>query len=157
MNRNEHSDEFNKVIVAKPLFIVRWGISLVLLIFAALLVGAYFIKYPVLLSLPVQLIENDKDTTIQTFIPAAKINTVKIGYSANIKLADFPFEKYGVLKAKVDSISTEMEAQGYYAEMKLTNGLITNTQKRLVISNQTNGSAQILTGEIRLLEQVFFK
>ena len=43
---NFYSDEAQSILGRAPSWVVRWGITVVFLIFVGIIVGCYFIKYP---------------------------------------------------------------------------------------------------------------
>lgn len=54
-NRNIHSEEVQELMGKIPGWIIRWGLTLVFLIFGALVIGSYFFKYPEVVSVPMTI------------------------------------------------------------------------------------------------------
>lgn len=87
-------------------------------------------------------------------LPMVGAGKVKIDQRVNIKLDNFPYIEYGMLKGKISSISSVPDQGNYYVEIELTNGLTTNYNKELPFSQEMTGNADIITDDIRLLERL---
>jgi HlyD family secretion protein len=92
-------------------------------------------------------------------LPISRSGKVKIGQSVHIKLSNFPENEYGVLKGKIQNISlvpSAREGNGYYVvQVNLTNGLTTTYGKLLPFMANMQGTANIVTEDISLLERFF--
>lgn len=88
---------------------------------------------------------------------------VRVGQEANVKLADFPYDEYGLLKGRVRSVSqltntvsTESgEVETYLVTVAFPDGLKTNFGKTLSLNFETKGSIEIITKPKRLIERLF--
>lgn len=92
-------------------------------------------------------------------IPSTGVGKVKEGQTVNIKLNNFPYMEFGILKGKIKNISlipiqTDQGAI-YSAEVALSDSLISNYGKQLKFSQQMTGTAEIITDDLRLLERFF--
>ena len=90
-------------------------------------------------------------------IPAIGVGKVKPGQTVNIKLDNFPYMEFGLLRTHIKSISlipiqTEKGAI-YTAEVEIPDTLISNYGKQLKFSQEMTGTADIITDDIRLLER----
>lgn len=90
-------------------------------------------------------------------IPAIGVGKVKLGQTVNIKIDNFPYVEFGLLKGSVKSISlvpiiTENEVF-YTAEIEIPDTLISSYGKHLKFSQKMNGSAEIITEDVRLLQR----
>lgn len=54
-NRDFYSDEADDILGRPPSWIIRWGITVVFVIFGGILLGCYFIKYPETVAAPIVL------------------------------------------------------------------------------------------------------
>ena len=86
-------------------------------------------------------------------LPISGSGKVRTGQKVNIKLENYPYMEYGVLSGSVQGISLVPINKTYYAEVALANGLTTNYGKDLPFSNQLQGSAEIITDDLRLIER----
>lgn len=54
-NDNFHSEDVREIMGRAPSWVVRWGVTVVFLIFVGILVGCYYIRYPEVVAAPVQI------------------------------------------------------------------------------------------------------
>ncbi len=96
-------------------------------------------------------------------IPSAGFGKVKVGQKVNIKLNGYPYMEFGVLQGRVNSLSAVPEQiQGqegttivYLAEITFSKGLETSYGKKLPMIQQMNGTAEIITKDMRLISRFF--
>lgn len=92
-------------------------------------------------------------------IPSEGFGKVKVGQTVLVKLNGYPYMEYGVLKGQVESISKSPDIDlttngiSYAADVKLPDKLETTYRKKLHLIQKMNGEADIITDDIRLLEQ----
>ncbi|MDY0143599.1 MAG: HlyD family efflux transporter periplasmic adaptor subunit, partial [Bacteroidales bacterium] len=91
-------------------------------------------------------------------IPSTGIGKVKPGQTVNIKLDNYPYMEFGIIKAKIKNISLVpiSTEQGifYTAEIEINDSvLITNYNKSIPFSQNMTGIAEIITDDVRLLER----
>lgn len=90
-------------------------------------------------------------------VPSSGFGKVKEGQEVNIKLNGFPYLEFGILKGIVQSISSVPEnTQGglaYTVDVALPTGLESSYHKTFPFVQNMDGSAEIITEDIRLIEQ----
>lgn len=90
-------------------------------------------------------------------VPSAGFGKVGVGQEVNIKLNGFPFMEYGILKGVVASISKvpENTESGlcYTVVVSLPKGLESTYHKEFPFVQDMDGSAEIITEDMRLIEQ----
>lgn len=90
-------------------------------------------------------------------LPIARSGKVKVGQSVNLRLDNFPDDEFGILKGIVHNISLVPTSSGestyYVVEIELPNGLHTNYQKELPYLPNMQGTADIITQNMSLLER----
>lgn len=79
---------------------------------------------------------------------------VKKGQQVNIKFSNYPYLEYGMVRGVVESISLVPEDQNYIVEVSLPDSLTTFYGKTLSFTQEMQGSAEIITEDKRLLEQI---
>ena len=79
---------------------------------------------------------------------------VKPGQSVNIKLSGYPYLEYGMVKGIVKSISLVPSDDSYVIELSLPSGLITLYGKKLDFTQNMQGTAEIITDDLRLLQKI---
>jgi len=88
---------------------------------------------------------------------------VKVGQEVNIKLNDFPYDEFGLLKGRVTAISQlasktqvkDRTIETYLVQISFPKGLITNFGHQLSLNFETKGTAEIIIQPKRLLQRLF--
>ena len=88
-------------------------------------------------------------------LPIQGSGKVKLKQKVNIKFDNYPHMEYGMLRGVIKSKSLVPSGNLYMVEVNLPNGLMTNYRKKLTFSQQMQGTAEIITEDIRLLERIF--
>jgi HlyD family secretion protein len=88
-------------------------------------------------------------------MPIQGSGKVKVGQKVNIKFANFPYMDYGMVKGIIKSKSLVASDNFYSLEVDLPEGLLTNYGEELEFSQEMQGSAEIITEDVRLLERIF--
>jgi HlyD family secretion protein len=91
-------------------------------------------------------------------IPSTGVGKVKPGQTVNIKLDNYPYMEFGMIKAKIKNISlvpiTTEQGIFYTAEIELNDSILkTNYNKIIPFSQNMTGTAEIITDDLRLLER----
>jgi HlyD family secretion protein len=79
---------------------------------------------------------------------------VKVGQAVNIKLSGFPYLEYGMVKGEVNSISLVPSGDSYIIDLKLPSGLTTLYGRKLDFTQNMQGTAEIITDDLRLLQKI---
>lgn len=92
----------------------------------------------------------------KALLPVQGAGKVKKGQRVNVRLNNFPDQEFGYLIGKVESISSVPTADGeYVVEVSFPNGMQTNYEQTLPITQQVQGVADIITEDLRLMERFF--
>lgn len=90
-------------------------------------------------------------------VPSSGFGKVKNGQQVNVKLNSFPYMEFGVLKGTIHSISAVplQTAAGvvYTVEVIFPESLKTSYKKELPLIQQMDGTGEIITEDMRLIEQ----
>ena len=87
-------------------------------------------------------------------LPMVNSGKVKKGQEVNIKLISYPYIDYGMVKGKIKSISLVPYESSYSVEIDLVDGLKTFYGKELKLNQGMQGSAEILTDDLRLIQRM---
>jgi multidrug resistance efflux pump len=79
---------------------------------------------------------------------------VNAGQSVNIKLSGYPYLEYGMVRGVVKSKSLVPSGDAYIIEIELPNGLKTLYGINLEFNQNMQGSAEIITKDVRLLQKI---
>lgn len=83
---------------------------------------------------------------------------IKVGQSVNIKLKNYPETEFGILKGKVSKISQIPDNEGrYYVDVALPKKLITSYDNEIEFKQEMQGTAEIITEDLRLAERVLYE
>jgi len=90
-------------------------------------------------------------------VPSLGFGKIEKGQTVNIKLSGFPYLEFGILRGKVEAISSvpELTESGllYTIDVSLPNGLESTYHKTFPFVQNMDGSAEIVTEDMRLIEQ----
>jgi HlyD family secretion protein len=87
-------------------------------------------------------------------LPIQGAGKVSLGQQVNIKVDNFPYLEYGMIKGVVKNISLVPDNQEYTVEVDLPEGLTTYYKIEIPFKQEMQGTAEILTDERRLLERI---
>lgn len=102
--------------------------------------------------------ENVNDFIGKIKAPIANSGKIKIGQKVQIKLLNYPSEEFGKLDGTVKSISSIPDQKdNYLIDVELPNKLKTSYGKQLEFRQEMQGSADIITEDLRLIERFFYQ
>lgn len=90
-------------------------------------------------------------------MPLANSGKVKQGHKILIRLTGYPFQEFGLIESHVDTISLLPNKDHYSVQGRLAYPLTTSANKILPFEQEMQGSADIVTEDMRLLERVFYQ
>ncbi|PWK18066.1 HlyD family secretion protein [Arcicella aurantiaca] len=226
----ERSDEMQEIIGYVPHWVIRWGVSIIFIALAIILMTSVMIQYPDTLTAKALInareqpqkitwyttdpeisyeskvkdaqnvivgdtlvIENDQKTNIitpitakvsgrtyllkgvenkpkawmllvvpkvsnyevQLRLPVHGAGKVKKGQRVLVKLDAYPQDEFGFLEGEITEMVPVSIDNYYRANVKLTNGLITNVGKTLPIQPLLQGSAEVMLDDKRISSRIF--
>jgi len=90
-------------------------------------------------------------------VPSSGFGKVEVGQEVNIRLYGFPYLEFGILKGMVASISSvpesTQEGLAYTVDVTLPDGLESTYHNVFPFVQNMDGSADIITDDMRLIEQ----
>ncbi|MCT3806708.1 hypothetical protein HZQ57_15960 [Elizabethkingia anophelis] len=89
----------------------------------------------------------------KAFLTPKNYGPLKVGQSAIIKLSDYPYRDYGIIKGTLSKKSPIASDTLYQVDVKLNNGLVTNTHKKLEYYHNMTGVVEFTTKKMSLLER----
>lgn len=91
-------------------------------------------------------------------VPSHNSGKIEPGQKVLIKLDNYPYQQFGIIEGKVKNISLSSDEEGnYYVVIELPNGLKTSYKKELIFDKEMQGSVEIVTEDLRLIERVFYQ
>ena len=109
------------------------------------------------------IIPGENDIVGEVMIPSVGAGKVEVGQTANVKISKFPYDEYGLLKGRVESISRisnrietrEGAVEAYQVIITFPDGFVTNFGKTLFLDFESKGTVEIITKPKRLIERLF--
>jgi HlyD family secretion protein len=102
----------------------------------------------------------DGDTKVigKILLPQQGAGKVKVGQTVNVKLDNFPYLEYGMVKVCIRNISmvpvqVDEKTKAYMLEVEFPERLVTTYGKELDFSQEMTGTAEIITEDLRLLDK----
>ncbi|GAA3553996.1 HlyD family secretion protein [Snuella lapsa] len=90
--------------------------------------------------------------------PKTNAGKIKIGQQVNIKLNDYPDYEFGVLRGQVERISNVSNTDGtYVVDVRIPRDLKTTYGKLIDFKQDMQGTADIITEDLRLIERCFYQ
>lgn len=87
------------------------------------------------------------------YIPSTGYGKVAVGQKVNVKLNGYPYMEYGMLHGRVFRLSAVPEEEGYAAEVVFPDGMRSSYKENLGRVQQMDGTGEIITHEMRLIER----
>lgn len=99
-----------------------------------------------------------KDYFAKLQTTASNSGKIKIGQPVIIKLLDYTDSEFGQIQGTIMRISPITDDQGnYLLQASLTNGLTTTYNHEIEFKQEMQGSAEIITEDLRLLERFLYQ
>lgn len=90
-------------------------------------------------------------------LPLQNSGKLKNGQTVIVRLNNYPYQEYGMLKGRVRNISVIPQKQNYSVEVALPDQLTTTYNKKLEYKEEMQGSAEIITEELTLFKRIFYQ
>jgi multidrug efflux pump subunit AcrA (membrane-fusion protein) len=91
----------------------------------------------------------------RVFIPQTNFGKIKTGEQVLLKLNAYPYREFGIIKAKIDFVSSIPTDSGFVAKALLPNGLLTDYKKQLHYTEGLSAQAEIITEDLQLSDRLF--
>lgn len=98
--------------------------------------------------------ERESSLLGKLLLPVAGAGKVRIGQDVNIRLANYPYMEFGMLRGKISNISPIPNKNNYYVEVTFPEGMTTTYGKHLPFSQRMQGTAEIVTKNRRLFSRI---
>ncbi|MFA9389553.1 MAG: HlyD family secretion protein [Prolixibacteraceae bacterium] len=100
--------------------------------------------------------EKPMDISAKAFISEQGAGKVKVGQKVNIKLNNYPYMEYGMLKGFVTRIASVPMNKYYTVEIELPQQLTTNYGRTLEMKQELSGNCEIITDDLRLIQRMIY-
>jgi multidrug resistance efflux pump len=90
-------------------------------------------------------------------MPVMNSGKVHKGQRVNVRLDSYPAAEFGSVNGLVESISLVPRNNLYTISVRFPQGLTTTYRRKLPMMQEMEGSAEIVTEEMRLIERIFYQ
>ncbi|MFA0962290.1 HlyD family secretion protein [Roseivirga sp. BDSF3-8] len=102
------------------------------------------------------IIPESQDIIGNVEMPVVGSGKVEVGQTVNLKFDNYPYDEYGMVLGEIENISMlPTKENTYIIRISLPNGLMSSYKKDLEFKQQMQGSAEIITEDLRLIERLF--
>lgn len=89
-------------------------------------------------------------------LPQNNFGKVDTGMNVQLRFDAYPYQETGFVKGKINFISKIATDSGFYATVRLDNGLITNLKNHIQYKNGLKAQAVVITKNMRLLQRLYY-
>ena len=98
-----------------------------------------------------------QEVIAKLFLPAQNSGKLKTGQQVNIKLNNYAYQEYGVLRGTIKNISEMPQQEMYSVEVALPSSLVTSYHKKLEYKEEMQGTADIITEDLSVFDRIFYQ
>ena len=98
-----------------------------------------------------------ENTTQPASKSSGELYTVKDGNKVLVQLQNYPAREFGMLVGTVKNIALVPKNNAYAIEIAFDDGLRTTFNQTLQFRQEMQGSAEIITEDLRLIERIFYQ
>jgi len=162
-NIDLRSDEINDILSRIPIWLIRWGITLIFLLLASVITTLSVLDIPSKINGSATVMMQNKPgntaamaspayTLVLMEIPQENIQNVVIGQTVLFKLRSLPYQKFGMLRGEIYAVSDSVNSNGgVYLKVKVPE------DKNPVISrylkNRMSGTGEIVIGKRSIFKE----
>ncbi|MBS1524415.1 MAG: hypothetical protein JST19_02135 [Bacteroidetes bacterium] len=151
-----HSDEIQDIMTKIPSGVVRWGMTLFLLVFILIFALAAFIRYPDVITTTLKISPASQNGAVSgvAIIPQNALSRVTARQIVIISVKRYPFEQYGVLKGEIGSVSGTLDEQNNYSAVVLIRSDVTSSGMKILLQPGMLADAKVVTRDESLLKRL---
>lgn len=154
------SEEYNEVIGAIPSIFIRYGIGVMFVFLIFLILLSNNINYKTYAESYVSIekpVRGQTSYVLRFNINPENVALIKKGQMANINLVQFPADRFGCLKIKIQPTNIKYvrnEGKSYYEWTQKQDTLITENGIRIQYIEGLQGGAKIIIGEETIAHKI---
>ncbi len=99
----------------------------------------------------------EHDLVGRVLLPISRAGSVRVGQTVFVRLDNYPAERFGLLRGRIDAISPVPLAAHYAVTMSLPEGLVTTFGQRLTQQQEMQGKAEIVVEDLRVIDRIFYQ
>jgi len=152
------SEKIRNIIGQIPPKIIRYGISVLFIVFVLMIILSYYFKYTYSINTTVIIKKENGKLIGQIKIPANEVSKVKTGYTVRISFANIPNMTDEYIDSRIIDVPKTIEiskSEAYsYSTVQLPDSLISNNGNKIFISENLSTNAVIITEKISFFERI---
>lgn len=167
-NLKYRSPEIQAIVGKVPIWVVRWGMSVIFIVLILILFLSWVIKYPETVSVEVKIkrtgsVLKYKDTLkegkyyAEALISEKDFVKIKNGQIVKIKLKGYSYYEYGLIKGIIIEKEDIPINSKYLIKINLEHGLRTSFRKKVEYYKGMKGEAEIMIKDTRLFDRILKK
>ncbi|MFC6096430.1 hypothetical protein ACFPVY_07200 [Flavobacterium qiangtangense] len=157
------SREMQQMLSQTPIWTIRLGTVVVLLVIMIFVSISWSVKYPNVVKEQIVITSNSSTQIPNEYVgvitlDAVNSDKIKIGQDVNMTLDNYPESEFGILYGTISHItSLPNKSDELKLEVSLKSGLKTSYGRQIVVGQKATGTAVITTHESRLIESLFYQ
>jgi hypothetical protein len=156
----ETSPELNQIIYAVPSWILKRGITIIMMILILIVFISHQVKYPNLFKTTMTI--TSEQGNAQKFygivkIPQQNIHQIRIGQRTIIKLKSYPYQQYGIIEGKVDALPNQVLDTLFTAKILIPVLKKDSRNKPIQLKKGMVADVEIVINENSLLQKIIKK
>lgn len=167
-NLKYRSPEIQAIVGKVPIWVIRWGMSVIFIVLILILFLSWVIKYPETVLVEVKIkregsVLNDKITLkegkyyAEALISEKDFVKIKEGQIVKIKLKGYSYYEYGLIKGIIIEKEDIPINSKYLIKINFEHALKTSFCKKVEYYEGMSGEAEIMVKDTRLFDMILKK
>ncbi len=161
-NTNIRPEIMNEFVSIKPGAVSRYGLAGIFILLVLLILIARFIPYPETITLHSKIKGNLPNNKAHSFIcqfeiPQKYYTQISKGLAVQIQIESYPYNEFGVVKSRIDSISVLANESGFTGYIFLPQNVITTQNKVVKLLSGVRAECIVITRNGNLFERIYRK
>jgi hypothetical protein len=151
-----HSQEVEDILSKTPNWITRWGITIIILVIAFIILISNFIIFPDYLSTKATISSTDgANFNVNIVIPQAAIMTIDSQATYILRFESYPFQEYGIYKSKIQCISRNViKNECFIITAQIPKRIKTSMNKEIILVDMQKADCDMIISKISLFKKI---
>lgn len=93
---------------------------------------------------------------MESILPQINFGKLNTGQHVQLRFEAYPYEEWGFVNGTISNIEHVPTGNGFKAEIKLDDGLVTSNRRKLPYRSGLRAQALVITKDIRLLQKFYY-
>jgi len=151
MQRNDsrHSEEIQDLISAPPSWMLKWGVTVFLVVLILLGGLSFYIRYPDIVRGAVVVRASHAGFIGELSIGQGEVVKVHAGQKVLVKLHRFPSDNFGVVQGVVETVSESPDDKGYFIATIIFNTI----PQGIILKERLTGDGEVILRDRSLMDR----